>query len=105
MTPSLANIEFDKTTNDILLPIISNLSVEGLNTVKRSIREELTRNYVNLLEKNEDLLYEMQVKSYKFSRKEDELLMLDNITLQDIKEEFNKIFYTNPNKLSIQIHS
>ena len=51
------------------------------------------------------MLYEILVKSIDFKRKEDELLKIENITIDDVKNQFRKIFYINPHKLSIQIYS
>ena len=103
--PNLVDNLIDDIIKTKLSNIINDLDDYKLNKVKDNIRTELLKDYTNLSSKSDEIWNEIINNTFNFNRRKLLLNQIDYVTINDIKKEFDVIFFKNPNKLSIQIYS
>ena len=104
MSPNLLDIEIEKIIKDIKKKI-DKFSPYTLNEYKYRVRNQLSKPDDNMISRFSNCWTEILENTLEFDRKFKLMKELDNISIDDIKNALDSIFFTNPKKLSIQIFS
>ena len=102
MTPDKMNVEIDIVLK-LLKDNLFKLTEIEFEDLKKSLKIELEKPKDNLQERFQDLVDKIETNTFLFNEKEILINELKNISLKDAKSFYNKIFISNPKKLSIQI--
>ena len=98
----------DKEIDNVIILVkdkIDNLTEDKLDELKKSIKNELLKKDTNLSERTERVWGEILDNSLEFERKAKLLTAIDGISKKDLINLFQKTFFDNPNKLSLQIYA
>ena len=104
MSPNLLDIEIEMIIKDIKKKI-DKFSPYTLNEYKYRVRNQLSKPDDNMISRFSNCWTEILENTLEFDRKFKLMKELDNISIDDIKNALDSIFFTNPKKLSIQIFS
>ena len=104
MSPNLLDIEIEKIIKDFKKKI-DKFSPYTLNEYKYRVRNQLSKPDDNMISRFSNCWTEILENTLEFDRKFKLMKELDNISIDDIKNALDSIFFTNPKKLSIQIFS
>lgn len=84
---------------------VFDIKENSLNEYKQSIKNKILKADDNLFERFSKLWNEIKMNTYEFDRKTKLLDELKNISVDDLKINFDDIFYKSPHKLSLQMYS
>lgn len=104
-TPDEMNLAIDGVLELVNKTRISQLKDSEFKSFKNNIKEILNKEYTNLSEKTEEIWKEIDLKTYDFTRKYKLISTLDTLTIREVQDLFEDIFFKNPNKLSVQLYS
>ena len=97
------NIEID----NILLKLrqtVLNLNDTTLEMHKNSLKIEISKANENLNERFDEIYKEIELGTLDFERKFNLIKQISSISVLDIAEAYDGIFFTKPKKLSIQLY-
>ena len=97
------NIEID----NILLKLrqtVLNLNDTTLEMHKNSLKIEISKANENLNERFDEIYKEIELGTLDFERKFNLIKQISSISVLDIAEAYDSIFFTKPKKLSIQLY-
>lgn len=103
--PEEVNIEIDKVIQMAKDTKIALLDATLFKSLKRNVEEVLKKDYDNLKEKTDEIFKEIELKSYDFKRKDNLLAVLQEITIPEVQELYNQVFFNDPKKISIRLYS
>jgi len=84
---------------------VMNLKESLLTKYKNSLKNQILKPEDNLSQRFNKLWYEIESNTFEFDRKAHLLKELNTITLTELKNAFDSIFYKFPKKLSIQMYA
>jgi secreted Zn-dependent insulinase-like peptidase len=104
MDPELIDIEIEKVILN-LRKTLEKFNNYALDEYKFTLKNQISKPDVNLNERFSTIWSEIAENTLEFDRKFKLINELNSITIQDVLNAFDKIFFLNPRKLSIQIYS
>jgi secreted Zn-dependent insulinase-like peptidase len=104
MDPELIDIEIEKVILN-LRKALEKFNNYALDDYKYTLKNQIIKPDVNLNERFSIIWSEIAENTLEFDRKFKLINELNSITVQDVLNAFDKIFFLNPRKLSIQIYS
>lgn len=96
----------DKEIDEVILKLKGKLEELDSNTLeqyKQSLISEISKPDTNLKERTNSVWVEITNMSYDYERTERLKEVIKTIQTKDLLTLFNQIFFTNVNKLSIQV--
>lgn len=82
-----------------------NLQTPKLIAYKNALRNQILKQEDNLSQRFNKIWYEIESNTFEFDRKNQLLKELETITLSDLQNAFDSIFYKSPKKLSLQMYA
>jgi secreted Zn-dependent insulinase-like peptidase len=99
------NFEVDKVISKLKQKIETEFNEDKLESFKEILKEEIQKPSTNLKDRSDLAWKEIILDSLDFKRQEKSLQEVDLITLEEIKSQFEKVFFIEPKKLSMQLFS
>ena len=103
-TPDKVDLAIDKVTEKLKTRIDS-LTQNEISAFKDNLKALIVKENVNLKEKTDDIFKEIVLETYDFNRKQMLLSTLETIVKNDVVSMFEKVFFSEPAKLSVQIYA
>lgn len=103
-SPNEINIELDKVIWK-LKEKIEMLNIDQFNQLKTNIMQLLKKREISLNEQADKIWKEIVNESYVFNRKKKLSEGMDKVTLNGLIAEFDRVFITQPEKISVQLYS